>query len=133
MDLIICELNLSDGPGEQAIKILSSESPQTPIIVLTAESSPERLAEAQAAGCPVIAFRGGGALEIVLEGVTGFFFDEQSSSSIADAILLFEKSIGKLSPSTIRKNALRFSEARFLREIHDFIEEKSKSNNFPKN
>lgn len=50
VDLIICELNLSDGPGEQAIKILAAESPDVPIIVLTAESSPQRLADAKAAG-----------------------------------------------------------------------------------
>ena len=47
-------------------------------------------AEAQACGCPVIAFAQGGALEIVLEGRTGIFFHEQSVSSIMEAVRKFE-------------------------------------------
>lgn len=43
--------------------------------------------EAQAAGCPVIAFRAGGALESVVEGRTGLFFDEQSEASLLGARL----------------------------------------------
>ena len=46
--------------------------------------------EAQAAGCPVIAFRDGGALETVIENVTGVFFDEQNSSSLINAMDRFE-------------------------------------------
>jgi len=38
--------------------------------------------EAQAAGRPVIAFRGGGYLETVVEGKTGEFFDELSEKSL---------------------------------------------------
>jgi glycosyltransferase involved in cell wall biosynthesis len=34
--------------------------------------------EANAAGCPVIAYRDGGALETINENVTGVFFDEQT-------------------------------------------------------
>src|SRR5215216_1692988 len=43
------------------------------------------IVEAQAAGCPVIAYRQGGALDTVIEGVTGLFFEEQSSDSVIDA------------------------------------------------
>ncbi|HEV2828123.1 MAG TPA: glycosyltransferase, partial [Pyrinomonadaceae bacterium] len=46
--------------------------------------------EVNAAGRPVIAFRGGGALETVVEGVTGVFFSEPTSSSLAQAIQDFE-------------------------------------------
>jgi glycosyltransferase involved in cell wall biosynthesis len=46
--------------------------------------------EANAAGCPVIAYRAGGALDTVRENVTGIFFDEQSPASLAGAILRFE-------------------------------------------
>ncbi|MCL2764390.1 MAG: glycosyltransferase [Treponema sp.] len=46
--------------------------------------------EAQAAGCPVIAFRCGGVLDTVLENITGIFFDEQTPSSLCDAIDRFE-------------------------------------------
>ena len=39
-----------------------------------------------AAGRPVIAFKAGGALETVLEGVTGLFFDQPTPSSLIAAI-----------------------------------------------
>jgi glycosyltransferase involved in cell wall biosynthesis len=46
--------------------------------------------EANAAGCPVIALREGGALDTVKENVTGVFFDEQSPASLMEAINRFE-------------------------------------------
>ena len=46
--------------------------------------------EANAAGCPVIAFRQGGALDTIKEHVTGLFFNEQSASSLIAAIDYFE-------------------------------------------
>ncbi len=46
--------------------------------------------EAQASGCPVIAYRRGGALDTVIEGVTGVFFDEQTPASLIEAINRFE-------------------------------------------
>lgn len=42
--------------------------------------------EAMAAGRPVIAFRAGGAMETVVEGRTGLFFDESTPESLMDAI-----------------------------------------------
>jgi len=47
-------------------------------------------AEALACGTPVIAYAGGGSLEIVQEGATGIFFREQSVESIVDAVRRFE-------------------------------------------
>jgi glycosyltransferase involved in cell wall biosynthesis len=47
--------------------------------------------EAQAAGCPVIAFREGGALETIRENVTGLFFDEQTPESLINTMEEFEK------------------------------------------
>jgi glycosyltransferase involved in cell wall biosynthesis len=41
--------------------------------------------EAQACAKPVVAFKGGGVLETVIDGVTGRFFD-QVSTTLADAI-----------------------------------------------
>jgi glycosyltransferase involved in cell wall biosynthesis len=43
-------------------------------------------AEAQACGTPVIAYREGGSLEIVKEGVTGLFFDTQTAASLISAV-----------------------------------------------
>jgi len=42
--------------------------------------------EAMAAGRPVIAYARGGALDTVVEGVTGTFFAEPSAGSLADAV-----------------------------------------------
>jgi glycosyltransferase involved in cell wall biosynthesis len=47
--------------------------------------------EANAAGCPVIAFRQGGALDTVKEGITGLFFDEQNPASLIRALDRFEE------------------------------------------
>jgi glycosyltransferase involved in cell wall biosynthesis len=46
--------------------------------------------EAQAAGCPVIAYRGGGALDTVKEGETGIFFNDQTPDSLIKAMEHFE-------------------------------------------
>jgi glycosyltransferase involved in cell wall biosynthesis len=46
--------------------------------------------EANAAGCPVIAYRKGGVLDTVKEGVTGIFFDEEAPEALAGAIIKFE-------------------------------------------
>lgn len=48
-------------------------------------------AEAQACGTPVLAFAKGGALEIVQEGRTGVFFQEQSVEGIIEAVHKFER------------------------------------------
>ena len=42
--------------------------------------------EANASGRPVIAYRGGGAIETVEEGITGVFFDHANGNSLAEAI-----------------------------------------------
>jgi len=62
--------------------------------------------EAQAAGCPVIAFGAGGALESVIEAETGVFFNQQSVESLIDAMLRFEKH--HFDPTRALSNALRF-------------------------
>lgn len=81
--------------------------------------------EAQACGTPVIAYGKGGALETVIEGETGYFFEEQSADALIEAITTFEKS-APLDPDLIRKNAERFNKSRFLREMSSFVEEKAK-------
>jgi len=45
------------------------------------------MVEAQAAGCPVIAYRKGGAAEIVWDGETGLLFEEQTAESMIEAVL----------------------------------------------
>jgi glycosyltransferase involved in cell wall biosynthesis len=75
--------------------------------------------EAQAAGRPVLAFRGGGALDTVAEGQTGLFFDEQRVESLIDALDRFEEMA--VDPARCRANAERFSLAVFNRELTAFV------------
>jgi glycosyltransferase involved in cell wall biosynthesis len=79
------------------------------------------IVEAQAAGCPVIAYKGGGALETVIEGETGLFFPEQSAGSLSEAIQNFQDSAHCFHPDGMLDNARRFSRSRFLRSFREFI------------
>ena len=72
--------------------------------------------EAQAAGRPVIAFRRGGALESVIEGKTGMFFDEQTPESLVDAVKRFERQA--FDPAECRANAARFRPEEFRAQIN---------------
>lgn len=63
--------------------------------------------EAMAAGCPVISFAGGGAMETVTQQ-TGVFFDVQSAQAIVSAVKEFERA--HFDAETCRGNARRFSE-----------------------
>jgi glycosyltransferase involved in cell wall biosynthesis len=75
--------------------------------------------EAQAAGVPVIAYRGGGARDSVVEGDTGVFHDAQTPESLAAAILEFEDLT--FDEQAIRDNARRFAPERFDKEIAALI------------
>lgn len=79
--------------------------------------------EAQAAGAPVIAFSEGGALETIIEGKTGLFFDNQSAVSIREAINHFNSSC-RLDPNECRQNAEKYRPERFRKEIMDFLKSK---------
>ncbi len=78
--------------------------------------------EAQAAGRPVIAYRAGGALETVIEGKTGMFFDEQTAGSLAACVEEFEKQ--RFSSSACRENAERYRPERFRDAIRGYLTEK---------
>ena len=72
------------------------------------------------AGKPVIAFRGGGATETVVEGITGVFFDAPTVESLASAIEL----AGRLpfDPPVIRGHAERFDRSVFLAAWRNLFE-----------
>ena len=78
--------------------------------------------EVQACGTPVIALNYGGYKETVIAGETGLFFDQQTELSIIDAVTLFDNN-PLINHTTIRDNALRFSEERFGREFKDFVQQ----------
>lgn len=81
--------------------------------------------EAQSCGTPVIAYGKGGAIETIvgLDGSkpTGVFFNEQSVESLTAGVRTFEADDKLITAENCRKNALRFSEARFQKEFKDFV------------
>lgn len=77
--------------------------------------------EAQAMGVPVIAYKKGGAVETVIDGITGVFFSSQTSKSLKNAIESFERII--FDRKVLRKNAERFSKVRFKKEFVKTIRE----------
>jgi glycosyltransferase involved in cell wall biosynthesis len=78
--------------------------------------------EAMAAGRPVIAYAGGGALDTVVEGVSGTFFREQTARSLSEAVLSFDDQA--IDPEAIRAHAERFAVANFQAKMGAFIQEK---------
>ncbi len=78
--------------------------------------------EAMASGRPVIAYRGGGAEETVIEGKTGLFFDEQTPESLMQAVE--QINFMNFNRDEIRKQAEAFSKRQFQQKIKEFIEKK---------
>jgi glycosyltransferase involved in cell wall biosynthesis len=77
------------------------------------------MVEAQSFGRPVIAFRGGGALDIVREGVTGTFFDQQTPESLKQVLKSFnDKSYNTL---LCRENSERFTFTQFEKDFKSFL------------
>ena len=75
--------------------------------------------EVMASGRPVIAYRAGGATETVKDGVTGIFFDEQTSQSLVKAVKEFRDM--KWNSHTIREHALEFDTSVFRNKIKNFV------------
>lgn len=79
------------------------------------------MVEAQAAGCPVIAYAGGGAAETVVDGRTGILFPAQEVGSLIDAVLAHERDPQRFSLAEMRRSAERFSAARFRRRFASLV------------
>jgi glycosyltransferase involved in cell wall biosynthesis len=75
--------------------------------------------ELAAAGRPAIAYRAGGAVETIIEGVTGTFFDAQTVESLASAIELFEKQ--DWDRHVLRRHAQNFSVDVFRSRMRTFL------------
>ena len=78
--------------------------------------------EAQAAGRPVIAYADGGALETVVEGVTGLFFREQTTQSLIEVVSALDDSA--FDAATIRQHAEGFDKQTFKSNLRAFVNEK---------
>lgn len=75
--------------------------------------------ESMACGTPVIAYRSGGALETVLEGKTGAFFDEPTSASLAKVLEIFDRK--KCDADACRNQAAKFSRKEFEEKIRAHV------------
>lgn len=84
------------------------------------------MAEAQAAGTPVIAYHRGGAEDIVSPlgrpKATGVLFEEQESSAIVEAVRHFIDRAGEIRPSDCYEKALGFSNEAFRQRLGRIID-----------
>ena len=76
--------------------------------------------EAMSSGRPVIAYRGGGAGETVVESETGILFDVQTPEAIVEAVRKF--STQKFSPATCHAQANHFGTSRFKEQIKQALD-----------
>lgn len=82
------------------------------------------IVEAMACGTPVIAFNKGGAAESVIDDRTGFLFNEQSTTSIINAVKKFEKEENRFDANYIHQHSEKFSRHNFEERIKLFVDEK---------
>ena len=75
--------------------------------------------EAMAAGTPVIAYRAGGALDTVVGGVTGEFFDEQSVQCLVQKLKDFNYKL--YNRQALIQHAQKFSSQVFIANVHDIV------------
>ena len=73
--------------------------------------------EAMSFGKPVLALRKGGALETVIENITGEFFDDPIPEALADGVRRLNENYSNYSPLVIQKWAEKFSRDRFQEEM----------------
>ncbi len=75
--------------------------------------------EALSAGTPVVAYKAGGALDYVIPGKTGMFFDEQTPESLISALKKFNPD--DYDSAEISKFAEQFSDKNFAKKFHAFL------------
>ena len=78
------------------------------------------LREALACGTPVIAYKAGGATEVIDDGKNGLFFDHQTKESLIDVLRRFLKI--HFDHETIRESAESFSRKEFQEQIRGTVE-----------
>jgi len=83
--------------------------------------------EANACGTPVIALGKGGATETIQPlgrsaEPTGVWFDEQTTDSLIEAIERYELAERVFDPTSIRRQAMRFQQSRYERELIGYLE-----------
>ena len=85
--------------------------------------------EANAAGCPVIAYHDGGVLDTIKENKTGLFFNNQTPQSLIEAIERFEtmEKQGIFSDRNVfNQHVNQFSKEMFKQRINKIIKEQKR-------
>lgn len=75
--------------------------------------------EAAAAGRPAIAYRGGGALETIVAGRTGEFFEEATPASLAQVLRAFDPA--RYDPKILRAHATAFAPEPFVAAFRERV------------
>jgi glycosyltransferase involved in cell wall biosynthesis len=79
------------------------------------------IVEAQAAGCPILAYGQGGALDTVIDGTTGIFFAEQSPECLMEAIQRYEKIHSNFQTPDLVENSRNFTRDHFINKFKEFV------------
>ena len=83
--------------------------------------------EANSAGCPVLAYRKGGACDSILENKTGLFFEEQNVDSLISCMDDFEKRRDEFTDRKVyNKHVQQFSNENFVKKINQIVEKKER-------
>ena len=83
--------------------------------------------EANAAGCPVLAYKEGGAIDSIKENETGLFFEEQTADSIIECMNKFEQIESSFTNRELFTNHVKqFSKEEFITQISKAIEERKR-------
>lgn len=78
--------------------------------------------EAQAFGKAVLAYKKGGALDTIIAGSTGFFFEKQTVKSLSALVKRFDKQFyKKINEKKCFLNAKRFSKEEFKKNFRELI------------
>lgn len=77
--------------------------------------------EVMASGRPVIAYARGGALDTVLDGITGVYFNEQTQGALNGAILNFESVEDKITVKNCCDQADKFSIENFHTSMNSIV------------
>lgn len=78
--------------------------------------------EAMACGTPVLAYGRGGALDSIVDGETGLFFNSQSVKAIRDAVVRFEAREAEFDPERLSAHARGFGAERFRAHMRAVID-----------
>jgi glycosyltransferase involved in cell wall biosynthesis len=87
------------------------------------------LVEAMAHGLPAVAIKKGGAIEIMIDGKTGEFFDEATPEVIADGVRRMAEKLGSYDRDFIINRAKEFNKEIFARKFREYIENIFKTKN----